>query len=126
MEFSRECLVGRWYRTDINEQGLQTSEFAELSIDGSFEFTFLTLNKQGAIQEQIVELGDWGLVGDIHFTITKNELIDNELYAADLADADNYHAYKVLTLNNKQFEYQHVQSKEVFILRRVLDTIAFC
>ena len=78
----------------------------------------------GNISEQTVESGDWGLVGDIHFTISKSEFIDKEHYAADLTHEDNYHAYRVLTLNSQIFEYQHILTNEVFILRRVIDNIA--
>ena len=126
MVYSREQLFGRWYRIDIDEQGRQTSEYAVLSPDGSFEFTFSTLNSQGEVCQQEVELGDWGLVGDIHFTLTKSELVEQELYAADLGNADNYHAYRVLQLTNQIFEYQHILTNEVFIMRRVIDNIGHC
>lgn len=122
-EYRREQLFGHWYNTSTDENGIQTSESAELAADGSFEITFLTFNEKGEVSEKIVELGDWGLVGDIHFTITKNEVIAQEIYGADLADSENYHAYRVLQLNNKVFEYQHLVSNEVFNLRRVADTI---
>jgi hypothetical protein len=126
MHYNRELLFGRWYRKDIDTQGLETVEFAELSADGSFEFTFESTEQETKVTEQTVELGDWGLVGDIHFTITKSELIDQQLYAADLNDSDNYHAYKVLQLNHHIFEYQHVETKEIFIMRKITDCIGHC
>lgn len=126
MHYNRELLFGRWYRKDIDTQGLETVEFAELSADGSFEFTFESTEQETKVTEQTVELGDWGLVGDIHFTITKSELIDQQLYAADLNDSDNYHAYKVLQLNHHIFEYQHVETKEIFIMRKITDSIGHC
>lgn len=126
MNYNRALLFGRWYRNDIDAQGLDIVEYAELSADGSFEFTFVSTDKATKVMEKIVELGDWGLVGNIHFTITKNELIDQELYAADLNDSDNYHAYKVLQLNHHIFEYQHVETKEIFIMRKITDNIGHC
>jgi len=126
MNYQRELLFGRWYRDDLNPQGFQQSEYAELFPDGSFEITFLTINGKGEVTEQIVELGDWGLVGDVHFTITKSEFVDDKDYSADMTNADNYHAYKVLKLDNKVFEYQHKVTNEVFILRRVIDKIGHC
>lgn len=125
-QFNRALLIGRWYggSSDIPENCF--SEYAEIAEDGSFEFTFISLDEQGKELEKIIELGDWGLVGDIHFTITKSEIVDNNHYAADLADEDNYHAYRVLQLNSQIFEYQHVITKEVFILRRVIDNIGHC
>ena len=126
MNYNRALLFGRWYRNDIDAQGLEIVEYAELSADGSFEFTFQSTEKETKVTERITELGDWGLVADIHFTITKSELIDQQLYAADLNDSDNYHAYKVLQLNHHIFEYQHVETKEIFIMRKITDSIGHC
>lgn len=126
ISYPRALLFGRWFRNDIDEQGNETYEYAELSCDGSFEFTFITLGIKGEVIEKVTELGDWGLVADIHFTLTKNEMIDNELYAADLNNNDNYHAYKVLALDHKIFHYQHRLTNEEYIMRRVVDTPGHC
>ena len=137
MNYLREQLLGQWYRLDIDEKGQQISEYAQFFDDGRFEFTFSQLNLQGCVIQQTVELGDWGVVGDIHFTITKSELVelaelgevsDSELtsYSADLTDADNYHAYRMIKLTSTIFEYQHILTNEVFIMRRVIDNIGHC
>ncbi len=126
MNFKRELLFGRWYRGEKNNNGHTVSEYSELSADGSYEFTFIIDDEKGGVVEQTIELGDWGLVGDIHFTMAKSEFINGEHYAADLGNEDNYHAYKVLQLNSQIFEYKHVISNEVFILRRVIDKIGHC
>ena len=126
MNYSRERLVGRWYRGAVDDNGNQLSEYADIAADGSYEFTFVTYDSKGEVKEQSIELGDWGLVGDIHFTMAKSEFVEQQHFAADLADPDNYHAYYVLKLDNKIFEYQHVVTKEVFILRRVADKIGHC
>ncbi len=130
LTFERELLFGRWFREEIIDQNQKTIEYAQLSADGSFEFTFVTLKtKIGSadeIVEQVTELGDWGLVANIHFTITKNEVIDDQLYAADLNDRNNYQAYKVLQLNHHVFEYQHVESYEIFIMRKITDNVGHC
>jgi hypothetical protein len=124
--FNRNMLTGRWYRGSGGSGEDCFNEYAEMRDDGSFEFIFIELDEQGKELEKIIELGDWGLVGDIHFTITKGEVVDNRHYAADLVNEDNYHAYKILQLNSQNFEYQHVVTNEVFILRRVIDNIGHC
>lgn len=130
MKYDRELLFGRWFRQNIDEDNKKTIEYAQISADGSFEFTFVTsILKEGEAEqviEQVIELGDWGLVADIHFTITKNDIIDEQLYAADLNDSDNYHAYRVLKLNHHTFEYQHIETDEVFIMRKITDNIGHC
>ena len=130
VKYERELLCGRWFREETNTPNEKIIEYAQLNADGSFEFTFITLQVTfGAadrIVEQVIELGDWGLVGDIHFTITKNEIVDDLLYTADLNDGNNYHAYKVVQLNHHVFEYQHVETNETFIMRKVTDNIGHC
>ncbi len=126
MKFERQQLVGSWYRSETDEAGDVHTEFATISEDGSYEFSFSIHGSDGKLVQQSLELGDWGLVGDIHFTIAKSEYLDNAHYATDLADADNYHAYQVIELTNQLFKYTHIVSKEVFILRRVIDKIAHC
>ncbi|MCJ8296006.1 MAG: hypothetical protein MJK15_16505 [Colwellia sp.] len=124
--YPRALLFGRWYRNDIDEKGNETVEYAQLSSDGSFEFTFISLDKKGEIIDEITELGDWGLVADIHFTLTKNELINEELYSADLNNDDNYQAYKVIALDHRKFHYQHILTNEEYIMRRVVDNLGHC
>ncbi|MCW8833002.1 MAG: hypothetical protein OQK09_05200 [Colwellia sp.] len=130
MKYNRELLFGRWFRHDVDEYNRKVVEYAQLSADGSFEFTFVTYEvKAGEIEqvvEQVTELGDWGLVADIHFTMTKNEVVDEQLYAADLNDSNNYHAYKVLQLNHQTFEYQHIETDEIYIMRKITDNIGHC
>ena len=126
MSYPRDLLFGRWYRNELDDEGNETVEYAQLSADGSFEFTFTMLDSKGNIIEEITELGDWGLVSDIHFTITKDELIDKELFAADLNNADNYQAYKVLALDHQIFHYQHLLTNEEYIMRRVVDNLGHC
>lgn len=130
MKFERELLFGRWFREALDDQNRKIVEYAQISADGSFEFTFVTLETKvdaaDKIIEQVTELGDWGLVADIHFTITKNELVNEQLYSADLNDSNNYHAYKVLQLNHQLFEYQHIDTNEIFIMRKITDNIGHC
>lgn len=126
MQFERQKLIGAWYRSEVDENGDVHTEFSQLAEDGSYEFSFSIHNARGEVIMQSLELGDWGLVGDIHFTIAKAEIIENEQYATDLGDPNNYHAYKVIELNNQTFKYKHIVSNEVFILKRVVDKIAHC
>ena len=126
MNYDRALLFGRWYRNDTDAKGNETGEYAELSADGSFEFTFVSTEQETNRTKQVVELGDWGLVGNIHFTITKNELVDQQLYAADLNNGDNYQAYKVLQLDHHTFEYQHIETKEIFKMRKITDNVGHC
>jgi len=134
VKYDRALLIGRWFRADHDEKNRKVVEYAQLSADGSFEFTFVTYEQTPdnitpgleQITEQVTELGDWGLVADIHFTITKNEVVDEHIYAADLNDSDNYHAYRVIQLDHHTFAYQHIETNEIFTMRRITDDIGHC
>ncbi len=126
MNFDRKMLIGSWYRSQKTENNHTEIEYAQMSADGYYEFSFTVHNEAGKVIQQSIEIGDWGLVADIHFTIAKSEQLDNESFPTDLADPDNYHAYKVIELTNQIFKYQHLVTDEVFILRRVIDKIAHC
>ena len=124
--FNRALLFGKWFRQDTSEQGDKTVEYATLTNDGRFEFNFSVYDKSENLISENIELCDWGLVGDIHFTITKNEIVDKELFDADLTDSLNYHAYKVTKLDHHCFEYQHIESNESFLMYKITDVIAYC
>lgn len=130
MKYERELLFGRWFREEKIGTNKKVVEYALLSADGSYEFTFVTIqtdmSEADKIIEQVTELGDWGLVGDIHFTITKDEIVGKQLYAADLNNSNNYHAYKVLQLDHHVFEYQHITTNEIFIMRKITDNVGHC
>ena len=57
--------------------------------------------------------------------LQKQKVFGSEIFLTDLTNADNYHAYKVLTLNREIFKYRHIVSNEVFILKRVIDKISY-
>ncbi|KGK00636.1 hypothetical protein [Thalassotalea sp. ND16A] len=117
--FHREQLIGNWHRSEHLENE-NFSEYAQLFADGTFMFTFYTYNLDGSLIEEISELGDWGLVGDIHFTITKEAVENQQVYAADMEDEDNYQAYKIIKIDANEFSYQHLLSGESFTLSKVL------
>jgi len=124
--YDRELLFGRWYSESIDVQGHKTIEYAQLSVEGTFEFSFVSFDDKGDVIEQVTEFGDWGLVADIHFTLTKSEMVEQEHYAADLNNADNYHAYQVLKLDSHTFQYQHIVTEEIYTLHRIVDVVGHC
>lgn len=126
MVYEHQYLVGSWYRSDTDGNDNVHTELAQLFEDGCYEFNFSVQDKNGTTIDQSIEGGDWGLVGDIHFTIAKYESAGGERYIADATNPDNYHAYKIIELTGQLFKYQHIVSNEVFILKRVIDKIAHC
>ena len=66
LKFERELLFGRWFREEIDEPNKKIIEYAQLSVDGSFEFTFVTLQVTVGEVDQVVEQGNSLSVGYIH------------------------------------------------------------
>lgn len=58
--------------------------------------------------------------------MTKSEFVDEQHYAADLADEQNYHAYKVLELTGQVFRYQHIVTQEIYQLKRIAEQAGNC
>ncbi len=125
MEYKRTQLFGHWFRQTLEQKNIQHSEYCHFKDDGSFEFIFIE-SEQGKVISQVTEYGSWGLVGDIHFTMTEAELIDDKFIESDLTDENNYHAYRVIQLNSQLFEYQHIVTKESYLLKRTMSTTPVC
>lgn len=123
---SRENLIGDWVRQEVLEDGSQELEQASMTEDGQYQFDFSTYDQQGNLLEHTSEFGFWGLVGDIHFTVAKVQIVNDKEYVLDPTDEEHYQVYKVLELTGQKFKYQHIVSNEVFILKRVIDRIAHC
>ncbi|MDO6428793.1 hypothetical protein Q4489_17425 [Thalassotalea sp. 1_MG-2023] len=124
--YRREQLIGSWFSSKQQTNGETHNELAKIHSDGCYEFTFTVFDQENQPMQEYIEVGDWGLVGDVHFTIAKAEVDQQEAFPMDMANPDNYHAYQVIQLDSHIFKYQHIVTKEVFILKRVVDRIAHC
>jgi len=125
MQYNRKQLVGYWFRQKVDETDTLQSEYCHFQEDGLFKINFIDI-KQGKTIQEVIEYGTWGLVGNIHFTITEEIIIDDECIDNDMNNEDNYHAYRVLQLNSQFFEYEHVKTKEKYLLKRTMATTAIC
>jgi hypothetical protein len=125
MKFNRKQLVGYWFRQKVDQSDTLESEYCHFQDDGIFKIDFIN-TKQGKTLQQITEYGSWGLVGDIHFTITEEIIIDDKCIDNDMSNENNYNAYRVLQLNSQFFEYEHIETKEKYLLKRTMATTAIC
>ena len=49
--YNRALLFGKWYRSDRDDDGHLFTEFAEISSDGRYEFTFIQHDDHGKASE---------------------------------------------------------------------------
>jgi len=111
-------LTGRWYGRTLLKNGLKREWIVDRMIDGQYSIAFYTINKDGKIRKQ-TEGGEWGVSGNVYFTILKYFSMDGLRDSTDLSDPYNRDTYKILKLNDKIFEYKHIRTGEKFKLQKV-------
>ena len=116
-----KTLTGRWYGSTLVNNGLKREWLIDRTIDGQYSIEFQTTNKDGSVDEQI-EYGEWGISGDIYFTIFKSFSMDGVSDSTDLSDPYNRDTYKILKINDKVFEYKHIRTGEKFKTQKVEPT----
>lgn len=124
IETQREALIGKWFRNQATAERGLSQEIAEINRNGTYVFRFRMIDAAGA-EGQWSEIGEWGIVGDIHFTITKGWLENDRFEPADQSLAKHYGVYRVLKLTADEFTYQHLVTKNRFTLKRVGDDFQF-
>ena len=85
--------------------------------DGTYKIDSRQTNKDGTKNDS-TEVGQWGISGDIYFSIFRGRLINKEILPVNPSNPYNYDAYKILQLNNEIFEYQATSSNHRFTAKR--------
>lgn len=116
----RDLLVGTWYGDQPTADGGRAREIARLHPDGAFELYFRRTNAAGE-ETSWGDAGFWGLVRDLHFTITLANIDDGVFLPADTTDAARYSVYRVIELTGTSFVYQSLVTGNVYSLERVDD-----
>lgn len=68
-----------------------------------------------------MEVCEWGISGDINFTLTKGWLHDGEFVPTDPSDPNYSDAYVITELTDKLFKYRHVETQTEFTDHKVSD-----
>lgn len=114
----RDLLVGTWYRNQPTVDGGSSEEIAVLHPDGAFELYFRRIDATGDVTSW-GQAGFWGLVGDLHFTITLANIDDELFLPVDTSDAGQYSAYRVLGLTESSFVYESLVTGNIYSLAKV-------
>ncbi|HVN96169.1 MAG TPA: hypothetical protein VMT62_07055 [Syntrophorhabdaceae bacterium] len=97
---------------------------AEKRPDGSYKVRFRNIPPSDK-REDKVEVGEWGVSGDILFEIYKADLIDNRTIPADATDPINRDAYRILKLTDNEFEYEDLDSWQRYSAKKVAADFVF-
>ncbi len=117
IEKNRALLIGGWHGSRPTAQGGTREELAIMKKDGTFEFRFRETDKSGNTQ-LVSDVGVWGLVGNVHFTIVTAWYENGKKYAEDITKARNYQVYEVITLTKEVFEYRNIVTNHVYRLNK--------
>jgi hypothetical protein len=116
-EMSWKLLSGTWFGSQPTKEGGIKQEIIERVSNGAYRVKFKITSKNGSISKT-EEYGEWGASGSIYFTIFKGFIEDGKESRVDV-EPYNYDAYRIITLNNDMFEYEHVTTGNKYTIKRV-------
>jgi hypothetical protein len=113
-----KLMVGKWFGSQPTKEGGIKKEIVERSPQGTYKITFRVYDKEGNYKEE-VEAGHWGICGPVYFSIFRGWIKDSQFVSANPADPYNYDAYKIISLTNEVFEYEHFGDGERYVIKKV-------
>ncbi len=112
----RQMLIGSWKEEYTNKDGRRWQQFTEFYKYGTYRYQFRHFHPDGGFDDDF-EYGQWGISGDIFFTIETNRLKRGQ-WGKTSPYEDIYDAYSILTLTDDEFVYKSVQSGITFTATR--------
>ncbi|MBT1063512.1 hypothetical protein KJY73_07995 [Bowmanella sp. Y26] len=114
----RTMMLGKWYGDLPTKEGGRKQWTIERSTDGTYKIDFLITKIDGTTQK-FSEAGHWGVAGDIYFSMYRGAIDNGQFYPSDPSDPYNYDAYNIIGLTSDSFEYQNIDSKNKYIVKKV-------
>ncbi|SPF45972.1 exported hypothetical protein [Syntrophobacter sp. SbD1] len=111
-------LVGTWFGDQPTKDGGRYMWISNRYNDGTYKAHFRITDASGKKMEKI-EVGEWGVAGDIEFLIYKGDLQGDKVVNVDPTDPNNRDVYKILKLNDEIYEYELIDSDIKFTAKRV-------
>ncbi len=120
------ALIGTWYGNQKTNDGGFREEISHKYANGKYKLYFRMHNKDGSYYDQI-EVGEWGLSGNIYFSIFKGwiDVDSNKFIPSDQSDPFTRDAYRILKLTDKEFVYESLDIKYKFINKKVPSNFKF-
>ena len=117
-EKQRAWMVGKWLGESPVSEGGTKSWLIERSADGTYIVTFRNVAIDGTIDVD-QEYGDWGISGDVYFTMTRGWLRGGQKRPVRHRESYFDDAYLVRRLTPLEFVYESVASGDVYSVRKV-------
>jgi hypothetical protein len=117
-------LIGTWFGSQDTRGGEKYMWISEKKNDGTERTSFRTTDRTGKKIDK-VEVGEWGVSGDVFFTIYKADLEGDKIKPANVTDPTNRDAYKILKLTDEVFEYEGLDSANRYAAKKVAAGFTF-
>ena len=111
-------LEGKWYGNEPSPGGGTREQIIERFDDGTFRNLY-RIHQTDALFSDYIETGQWGISGDIYFSIFRGPIIDSRFRPVDPGNPYNYDAFHVISLSSEKFEYEHVTSGNRYVTWKV-------
>ena len=118
-------LVGKWFGSMSTKGGGKYMWIADRKNDGSYKIHFRVVEPSGKKNIDKIEVGEWGVSGNIYFTIYKADIEGGKTIPVDPTVPANRDAYKIRNLTNEVFEYEHLDNGVRFSVRKVAEDFVF-
>lgn len=112
-------MLGRWYGGEYTTDGGYREQITVRYADGTYRHHFRSYSADGIVQDSI-EVGRWGVSGNIYFTFFAGWVKNGEFQQADPGNPYNYDAYIIDFLNDKEMQYHSVPHDNHYTIKRVL------
>ncbi|WP_415888474.1 hypothetical protein ACMXYV_10655 [Neptuniibacter sp. SY11_33] len=110
--------LGLWEGQTPIENGDEYHWLLSLSEEGHFQLNATISHTDGTITKQI-EVGDWGIDGNIYFVSPKGVIEEGNFVPFDTPKPDLYQAYEILESSSERFTIKHITSGDIFKTRRI-------
>lgn len=113
-------LVGSWYGSQKTQAGGEYSWLIRRTRQGLYRLEGKITKPSGEVQNQI-EVGEWGAGSTIFFTVFKGWVEGDKVVPSNPSDPYNRDIYKIIKLTESEFQFQHLDNGESFVVRKVAD-----
>jgi len=113
-----DLMVGRWYGSQPTKQGGTRQQLMERYSDGTYKIILKHISLGGK-ERFNSEVGQWGVVGPVYFSIFRGWVEEWGVKPSDTSDPYNYDGYEIIELDTKVFKYKSYSSGVIYTLRKV-------
>jgi len=111
-------MSGKWYSKTITKDKEIREELCDRFQDGAFILKFKTTDKSGNVTIEL-ESGEWGISGNIYFTVIKAITTDGVPEEIDVLSPYYRDAYKIKSLTENIMVYKHSIQNDTYKDTRV-------